>query len=177
MGLSSSLFCKTGEEIMDLSLQEDTILFKESFVSFQWASDKKSFWVMQIFIALPWELWDHWLISPGSTSHHRDMRTTHISSFFITPSPPGSTCCDSIGGRLVEIAAWQQWLIDWRTDGGRASLLPQPFPVSYKILFFFCFFLLLSFSFLFPFSSGGPLSDGQVSGNFKMVNSDLSALK
>lgn len=63
---------------------------------------------------------------------------------FITLPPLGSTRCDSISGRLVEIAMRQRCLI----DGGGACQLPQPFPVSYKILLFFFFYHFL-FDFLF----------------------------
>lgn len=123
---------------------------------------------MQILFALPFELWDHWFISPGSTSHHRDMGTIHISSFFITLPPLGPTCCDSIGSRLAAIVTMPYW----RTDGWWLRLLAAA-AISCQLQdppFF------LSFSFWFPFSSGAPLSDRPVSGNFKMAKPDRSAL-
>lgn len=85
-------------------------------------------------------------ISRLDISSQRYGNNTHLL-LFITLPPLGSTCCDSIGGRLLEIATQQRRLIDGLTGGGRAFLLLQPFPVSDKILLFFSliFFFLISF--------------------------------
>lgn len=100
---------------------------------------------MQIFIALPWALWDHWLISPGSTPHHRDMGTTRVSSFFYYSS---STRLDSLWlyqrqiGRDSDAAAVPYW---------RRRRLPAAAAISCQLQDP-ALLLLLSFSFWFPFS-------------------------
>lgn len=149
--------CETSEEIIDLSLQEyayispskELLGFLGFFClcfspKFSEPATKTHFEPCKYSSLCPesCETTDSYLQARHLITEIWEQHASPPS--FITLPPLGSTRCDSISGRLVEIATRQRCLI----DGGGACQLPQPFPVSYKILLFFFFYHFL-FDFLF----------------------------
>lgn len=182
MGSRRRLFCWTSEEIIDLSLQEDTILLKESswvFISLCFLSHFSELATKLVLSHANIHRLSSRAVRPLThisrldVSSRRYENNTHLLLFYYTVS----TRLDSlwlyrrqIGGDsdTATAAYWRVELMGAAPPCCRSHFLSTTRSCS--------FFFLLSFSFWFPLSSGAPLSDRQVSGNFKMANRDLSAL-